>query len=57
MVISSLFKAFCTLLDWRCHCTALAEESSEFGGAKRGIKILRAIDHGIGLMVGWCFGP
>ena len=32
-------------------------ERSEFGGAKRGIKILRAIDRGIGLMVWWCFGP
>ena len=29
----------------------MPEERSEFGGAKRGIKILRAIDHGIGSMV------
>ena len=46
------------LLRWIGGATALAEERSEFGGAKRGIKILRAIDHGIGLMVWWwCFGP
>ena len=45
------------LLRWIGGATALAEERSEFGGAKRGIKILRAIDRGIGLMVWWCFGP
>ena len=45
------------LLRWIGLEVPLAEERSKFGGAKRGIKILRAIDRGIGLMVWWCFGP